>query len=93
MSKVENEVKRFGRRLEDDIAPDVKPDMPGATPAASELAPKNARIEGRTEQFATRKQALGNRAAAAGVTRSDNDADVLGYTVPRRRSAAREILG
>lgn len=95
MSKVTNEVKRFGRKIEDDVAPDVKPGEPDATPgsAASELAPKNERIEGRAAQFETRKQALGQRAAAAGATRSDNDADVLGYAAPRRRSAARAILG
>jgi len=52
-----------------------------------------AKAEARTEDFALREQAIGQRAAGAGATRTDNDADLLGYTLPRRRSAGRAILG
>lgn len=94
MSKVEAEVKRFGRKLEDDIAPDLKPGEPGGEgAAAAELAPKNERIENRAQAFETRAQKMGAQARAAGATRTDNEADLLGFTVPKRKGAARAILG
>jgi hypothetical protein len=52
-----------------------------------------AKAEERTADFALREQSLGQRAAGAGATRTGNDADLLGYTLPRRRSAGRAILG
>jgi hypothetical protein len=55
--------------------------------------PKNEEIEARSSELKTREQALGKRAAAAGATRSDNDADVLGFSGPKRRAASRSILG
>ena len=55
--------------------------------------PTNEKINDRTDDLATREQSLGQRASGAGATRSDNDADVLGYVLPRKRSAGRAILG
>lgn len=46
-----------------------------------------------TEQFSTRAQDLAHRAAGAGARRSDNDADLLGFTRTATRGAARKILG
>ena len=91
MSKVEAEGKRFERRLRNDIAPDLAPNAPGA--AAAELGPSNARIENRARAFETRAQAITQQARAAGATRTDNDADLLGFTVPKRKGAARAVLG
>lgn len=68
-----------------DKSPDPVPPPPPA--------PKNEAIEARGTDFATRERALDQRASAAGAQRSDNDADVLGYALPRKRSAGREILG
>lgn len=67
-----------------DRAPDPVPPPP---------APRNEAIEARGTDFATRERSLDQRASAAGAQRSDNDADVLGYALPRKRSAGREILG
>lgn len=50
----------------------------------------------RTEDFAVREQQMGRLAAAASVTRSDNDADLLGYVggVKKKQvGAARRLLG
>lgn len=69
---------------------------PAAAPAAEKETPagsKNADIEARAEDFATREGSLNQRAASAGAVRSGNDADVLGYVMPRKRSAGRAILG
>jgi hypothetical protein len=101
MSKVEAEAKRFGRKIEDDFAPDIGPDKPdggatgGATggAAAAELAPKDERIANRAQAFETRAQKMGSQARAAGATRTDHDADLLGFTVPKRKGAARAVLG
>lgn len=67
----------------------------GATDKAKseEKGPADAAIAARTKDFETRAQAMGQRAAAAGVTRSDNEADLLGYAAPKRKSASRSILG
>lgn len=46
-----------------------------------------------TEQFSTREQDLQRRAAGAGARRSENDADLLGFTTTATRGAARKILG
>jgi len=62
----------------------------GEKPPPPAPAPK---VEARTEAFALREQSLTQRAAAAGATRTDNEADLLGYTLPRKRSAGRAILG
>ena len=91
MSKVEAEGKRFERRLRNDIAPDLKPRVPGD--AAGELAPRDERIVNRAQAFETRAQAITQQARAAGATRTDNDADLLGFTVPKRKGAARAVLG
>lgn len=63
---------------------DAPPPAPTPTPEA--MVPK-------TEAIAQREQAMGQRAAAAGAMRSENEADLLGYTPAKRRSAARTILG
>lgn len=44
-----------------------------------------------TEQFATREQAVQRAAVAVGAQRSESDADLLGYTAPKRRSARRTL--
>ena len=48
-----------------------------------------------TEQFATRDALMQRQASAAGATRSENDADLLGYASPRKRSgvARKRLLG
>lgn len=61
--------------------------------AAPEAGPANQAIEARTGDVALREQSLGQRAAAAGATRSGNDADLLGYVLPKKRTASRTILG
>lgn len=66
---------------------------PESAPAAAAAGPTNERINARADDLATREQSLGQRAGAAGAMRSDNDADVLGYVLPRKRSAGRAILG
>ena len=63
-------------------------DAPAPAPA-----PVDKKVEERAGDFAAREQSLGQKAAAAGAQRSDNDADLLGYTLPKKRSAGREILG
>lgn len=63
---------------------------PVAAPAAG---PQNPDIQARSADFARREQQIGQRAVAAGVTRSDNEADLLGYQTPKRKSASRMILG
>ena len=72
-------------------APAPAPAPEPAKPAPAE--PTNADINARAKDFETRGQVLDQRASAAGATRSDNDADVLGYVLPRKRSAGRAILG
>ena len=55
--------------------------------------PANSKIEARTDDFKAREQVVGQRVAAAGATRSDNDADLLGYVRPKSPAASRSILG
>lgn len=58
-----------------------KPKVPEANvPAGDDAAPVGA---------PERRQA----AVGAGTSRSDNEADLLGYTKPKRRAVARELLG
>lgn len=91
MSQVEAEARRFGKKLENDIAPDVKPDAPAGPAAPAAGAPH---IVARGQDFETRAQVLGNAARAAGATRSDNEADLLGFAPSRRRvGQARALLG
>lgn len=82
-----NPLKKVERKLRNDIAPDLKPDAP-VQPA---MAPN--RVAARGEAFETRSQALGQQARAAGATRTDNEADLLGFTAPRRKGAVRALLG
>ncbi len=63
------------------------------TPEPAKPEPTNPKIEARATDFATRERSIDQRASAAGATRGDSDADVLGYALPRKRSAGREILG
>lgn len=46
-----------------------------------------------TKDFAAREAVIKSQARAAGVTRSGNEADLLGYTAPKRRTARRTLLG
>lgn len=67
---------------------------PAPTPEPAKPAgPANPKIEARATDFETREASVNQRATNAGATRSDNDADVLGYALPRKRSAGRAILG
>ena len=67
---------------------------PAPEPAKEKPAgPANPDIEARTTDFATREGSINQRAANAGAMRGGNDADVLGYVMPRKRSAGRAILG
>ena len=64
-------------------------------PNPSERMPRAPEIEKRaTEQMTTREGAIQRAAVAAGTTRSENDADALGYA-PKRptREAGRVLLG
>lgn len=91
MSQVEAEARRFGKKLENDIAPDVKPDAPAGPAAPASGTP---RIVARAQDFETRAQVLGEQARAAGAARLDNEADLLGFALPRRRAGqARQLLG
>jgi hypothetical protein len=69
----------------------------GDKPQAAQPAPAPAPVPSppaeRSKDFDLREQSLGQRASAAGAVRSDNEADLLGYTPPRKRSVSREILG
>ncbi len=65
----------------------------GDKPAPQPAPVASANSTARTEDFALREQSLAQRAAGAGATRTDNDADLLGYALPRRHSAGRAILG
>lgn len=69
--------------------PPTPADVPvrGAEPADPKLK------ERASTEFATREAAVQRQAAAAGAQRSENEADLLGYTPARRRSAARTLLG
>jgi len=80
----------FGDKKDDSKPADTP--APAAEPAVS-VEPKNEKIEARADEFATREQALGQRASTAGAQRSENDADLLGYVTPKKRSASRAILG
>ncbi len=69
--------------------------------AATELAPASTKAaavdESKTEpaanSFAVRQSMNIQRAAAAGATKTANDADLLGYVAPKKKSASRAILG
>lgn len=76
-----------------------KPDIPDLASAAAPVPDRNAppadpEIAKRvSEQFATREQDVQRKASAAGALRSENDADLLGYAAPKKRSASRALLG
>lgn len=63
-----------------------------AADAAAFEASETERLK--TTQFATRDALMQRQATAAGATRSENSADLLGYVGPRKRnsSAARKRL-
>lgn len=52
-------------------------------------------IAKRTEQFETRDTLMKQRASAAGATRSENEADLLGYGGPKKKATAsrKRLLG
>jgi hypothetical protein len=81
-----NPVKKIERKLRN-AAPDLKPRMPEPT----YFGPRY--VERRAEDFETREQALGQQARAAGATRLENDADLLGYVLPRRKGVQRTLGG
>lgn len=88
-------IGRLGGKILKPVADIFKSDNPGgAKDVPTRGGPADPEIEKRvTEQFATRKQAIGAAAVAAGAQRSDNEADLLGYTAPKRRAASRTLLG
>ena len=64
----------------------------GVQPLPERGGPADPEIAKRvTEQMATREAGLQRAAVAAGAQRSENDADLLGYTTPKRRSARRTL--
>lgn len=71
------------------------PKMPDAAPLPERGAPPSdpAVAKRATEQLANREQALQRQAVAAGALRSENDADVLGFSGPKKRAASRSLLG
>lgn len=71
------------------------PDAPEAQPLPERGAePADPEIKKRaTVEFATRDALVKRQAAAAGAQRSENDADLLGYSTPKRRAASRQLLG
>jgi hypothetical protein len=83
-------IKRIGN-VKNAFKPGEQPDADGLPTRAG---PSDPSIEKRaTTDFATRDQQMQRQAAAAGATRSENDADLLGYTGPKKKSAARQTLG
>lgn len=93
MSAVGNLVSGiFGGGKKKDEAPAPAP-VPVAASAA-ELAPAaDQNVPSRTDDILTRSQSTGTRAAGASITQSDNEADLLGYSTPKKKRAARSILG
>jgi hypothetical protein len=68
--------------------------MPDAPSPAALPSPGGSAVANRTAEFATREANIKRQATAAGAQRSENDADLLGYTPARRKSAAaRHLLG
>lgn len=92
---VVEEIGRFGGKILKPVVDVFKPGDPGGSKdLPTRGGPADPEIEKRvTEQFATRKQAIGAAAVAAGAQRSENEADLLGYTTPKRRAASRTLLG
>lgn len=84
------EPKNLERKLRN-AAPDLKAGE--AEGEAVDAGPGNPRIAGRASAFETRAQSITSQARAAGATRLDNEADLLGFSVPKRKSASRAILG
>lgn len=69
-----------------------------AAPAASAalaVAPGDAGVTpaGMKGDLATRASVLGRRVSGAQVARPGNEADELGYIAPKKRTAARTLLG
>lgn len=89
MSKVEAEAKRATRKLTDDVLGIDSPPAPGGY-----IGYANPSVAARGHDFETRKQAVKEQARAAGAARTDNDADLLGYSPRRKRAGqARAMLG
>jgi hypothetical protein len=69
--------------------PGERPGPDGVTPVAGDQ-----KVQARaSSQFATRESEMQRQAAAAGAVRSENDADLLGFTTTKKKSAARQTLG
>ena len=92
---VVEDVAKLGKKLIKPVTDLLNPKMPeGTKDVPTRGGPVDPEIEKRvTEQFATRAQSIQRAAAAAGAQRSDNEADLLGYTAPKRRAASRTLLG
>lgn len=73
--------------------PDLGTPADVPTPADNALA-HDPEIQQRvTQQVPDREKQLRAAAEAAGVTRSGNDADLLGKSGPKRKAASRTLLG
>lgn len=71
-----------------------QPKMPDPGELPQRGAPADPAIQKRaSEQMATREQTLQRQAGAAGALRSENDADVLGFSGAKKRAASRTLLG
>jgi hypothetical protein len=82
-----SDIFKLGKKAVGSLIPDAP--SPTGLPSSGDPAVAN-----RTAEFATREASIKRQAVAAGAQRSENDADLLGYTPARRKSAAaRHLLG
>lgn len=91
-----SDVAKLGGKLVKGILPSVpKLDAPAPAPLPERGAePSAPKIKERAAtEFATRESMVQRRAVAAGAQRSDNEADLLGYSPTKRKAASRALLG
>ena len=89
-----SDVAKLGGKIFKSVMPGApKPPTPADVPVRG-AEPSDPKIKERaTGEFATREAMAQRQAVAAGAQRSENEADLLGYSPPKRRGAARALLG
>lgn len=89
-----SDIARAGKKLVGSVLPKA-PEMPQPAPVPERAAePSDPKIKERvTTEFATREASVQRQAVAAGAQRSENEADLLGYSPPKRKTASRMLLG
>lgn len=89
-----SDVAKLGGKIVKGILPSVpKLDAPAPLPERG-AEPSDPKIKERvTTEFATRDAIVKRQAVAAGAQRSENEADLLGYSPPKRKTASRMLLG